>query len=53
VKTAFDLPENITPLTVIAVGAAGSLADTSDEVRARESVPRTRLAISEFVLVNS
>ena len=53
VKTAFDLPENITPLTVIAVGAAGSLTDTSDEVRARESVPRTRLAISEFVLVNS
>ena len=53
VKTAFDLPENITPLTVIAVGAAGSLAATSDEVRARESVPRTRLAISEFVLVNS
>jgi nitroreductase len=53
VKTALDLPENITPLTVIAVGAAGSLADTSDEVRARESVPRTRLAISEFVLVNS
>ena len=53
VKAAFDLPENITPLTVIAVGAGGSLADAPEEVRARESVPRTRLALSEFVLVNS
>jgi nitroreductase len=53
VKDAFDLPESITPLTVIAVGAAGSLTETSDEVRARESAPRTRLPLSEFVLVNS
>ena len=52
VKAAFDLPESITPLTVIAVGAAGSLDNSSDEIRARESVPRTRLALSEFVLVN-
>ena len=53
VKSAFDLPENVTPLTVIAVGPQGSLDDVSDEVRARESAPRTRLPIAEFVLVNA
>jgi hypothetical protein len=53
VKAAFDLPESLTPLTVIAVGAAGSLADASDEVRAREALPRTRRAIGESVLLNS
>ncbi len=52
VKEAFGLDEGITPLTVIAVGSAGSLEDTSDEIRARESAPRTRRATSEFVLVN-
>ena len=53
VKAAFDLADSITPLTVIAVGALGSLDDASDEVRARESVPRTRRSLSESVLVNA
>jgi nitroreductase len=53
VKSAFSLPENVAPLTVIAVGPQGSLDDVSDEVRARESVPRTRLPIAESVLVNA
>ena len=53
VKSAFDLPENVSPLTVIAVGAQGSLEDSSAEVRAREFVPRTRLPLAEFVLVNA
>ena len=53
VSSEFDLPESITPLTVIAVGAFGSLDDTSDEVLARESAPRTRRAITESVLINN
>lgn len=53
VKAAFELPENIAPLTVIAVGSLGSLEDASDEVRARESIPRTRRPIGETVLVNA
>jgi len=53
VRKAFDLPETLTPLTVIAVGTLGSLDDTSDEVRARENTPRTRRAISDSVLINS
>ena len=53
VRKAFDLPETLTPLTVIAVGTLGSLDDTSDEVRARENAPRTRRAISDSVLINS
>ena len=53
VKSEFDLPESITPLTVIAVGVLGSLDDVSDELRSRESTPRTRRAITESVLVNS
>ncbi|HET7723223.1 MAG TPA: nitroreductase family protein [Propionibacteriaceae bacterium] len=52
VRAAFDLPDDIAPLTVIAVGALGSLEETSEEVRAREAAPRTRRAISESVLVN-
>ena len=52
VKTAFDLPESVAPLTVIAVGALGSLEDTTDDVRSREAEPRTRRAIAESVLVN-
>jgi nitroreductase len=53
VKTAFDLPETITPLTVMAVGALGSLDDVTDEVRARESEPRTRRPLADSVLLNS
>jgi len=53
VRAAFELPENLTPLTVIAVGALGSLDSTSDEVRARENAPRTRRAITDSVLINS
>ncbi len=52
VRAAFNLPERIAPLTVIAVGAMGSLDDASDEVRTRESAPRIRRAISESVLIN-
>lgn len=53
VKEAFDLPENLTPLTVIAVGALGSFNEASDELRAREDAPRTRRATADFVLVNA
>jgi nitroreductase len=53
VKAAFDLADGVTPLTVIAVGAFGSVDDASDEVRARESAPRTRRSLAESVLVNS
>ncbi|MHB1009813.1 MAG: nitroreductase family protein [Propionibacteriaceae bacterium] len=53
IRAAFDLPAAITPLTVIAVGALGSLDESSDEVRAREAAPRTRRAITESVLVNA
>ena len=52
-RAAFDLPETITPLTVIAVGSLGSLDGSSDEVRAREAIPRTRRTIAESVLINS
>ena len=53
VKTSFDLADSITPLTVMAVGTLGSLDDATNEVRARESVPRTRRSLAESVLVNS
>ena len=52
VRTEFVLPEGLMPLTVIAVGTAGSLDDTSEEIVARESAPRTRRAVTESVLVN-
>lgn len=52
-RAAFDLPETITPLTVIAVGSLGSLDGSSDEIRARENAPRTRRAITDSVLINA
>ncbi|TAJ48426.1 MAG: nitroreductase [Herbiconiux sp.] len=53
VKAAFDLPENVVPVTVSAIG----LLDTpdalpDDTLRAREVAPRTRLPLDEIVLVN-
>jgi nitroreductase len=53
IRAAFDLPAGIAPLTVIAVGALGSLEGTSDQVRAREAIPRTRRAVTDSVLVNA
>lgn len=53
VRSAFNLAENLAPLTVTAVGALGDLAAAPEAVRAREDAPRTRRSAADSVLVNA
>lgn len=53
VRSAFALEERFAPLTMIAVGRAGSLEGVSEELRARELAPRTRRPISASLLRNA
>lgn len=52
VKSSFALAENLAPLTVIAVGALGTLDDAPEQIREREAAPRTRRPIADSVIVN-
>jgi len=53
VKAAFELPENVVPVTVSAIGVLDTPEALPDEVlRAREVAPRTRLPLADIVLVN-
>jgi nitroreductase len=53
IKAAFDVPENVAPLTVIAVGSFGAAEAASEDVLARENAPRTRRSAADSVLVNA
>jgi nitroreductase len=50
VRAAFELPEGVRPLVVIAVGRRDSHAVLPEPFAAREVAPRTRLALDEIVL---
>ncbi len=52
IAEAFDLGEDFTPVTVMAVGALGDIRTASAELQARENAPRERRALAESVLVN-
>ncbi|MGZ8803244.1 MAG: nitroreductase family protein [Mycobacterium sp.] len=47
---AFDLPEGLRPLMVIAVGRLGDYADVAEEIAERDRLPRERLPLNEIVL---
>ncbi len=47
---AFDLPDNLRPLMVIAVGALGDYGEAAPEIADRDRQPRERLPLSEVVL---
>jgi nitroreductase len=47
-RTVFDLPEDVTPLVVIAVGKLGDASDLDERRRERELAPRTRLPLGEI-----
>ncbi len=49
-RAAFDLPRELRPLVVIAVGRLGDYADASPEIVERDTQPRRRLPLSEIVL---
>lgn len=50
-SAAFDLPENLQPLTVTAVGTVAPADALGGALAERETAPRTRLPLSELVLV--
>lgn len=51
---AFDLPDELRPLTVTAVGTLAPAEHLADEVLiARESAPRIRLPLEEIVLLDA
>ncbi|GAB3603479.1 nitroreductase family protein [Microbacterium aureliae] len=50
---AFELPAELTPVTVMAVGELGDIRTASDELQSRENAPRTRRALDESVLVDA
>ncbi|MCL2793802.1 MAG: nitroreductase family protein [Microbacteriaceae bacterium] len=49
---AFELPEDVKPFVVAAIGTVGTPDDLVAELAERERAPRTRLAIDEIVVVN-
>lgn len=51
IRTAFDLETRFLPVSITAIGALGSPDRLSQELRERETAPRTRLPLEELVLV--
>jgi nitroreductase len=51
-SASFDLPEDMRPLTVTAVGTLGDIAAASEQMREREAAPRTRRPVSDSVLLD-
>lgn len=49
-RTAFDLPAELRPLAVVAVGALGDYGQVAPEIAERDSRPRERLPLEEIVL---
>ena len=52
-RTAFDIDERFTPVTVIAVGAFGDVDAADEAVRSRESAPRVRRPLAESLLLDA
>jgi len=49
-RTAFDLPDGLRPLAVVAVGSQGDYARVAPEIAERDGRPRERLPLEEIVL---
>ena len=49
-RQLFDLPSDIEPVTMIAVGYLGDLDQLPEDVRIRELAPRQRKALAELIL---
>ncbi|WP_100809930.1 MULTISPECIES: nitroreductase family protein [unclassified Microbacterium] len=50
ISAKFSLESRFAPLTVMAVGALGDIAEATEELRERELAPRTRHAVKDLVL---
>lgn len=51
--TELGLPAGVVPLTVATIGYPGDPAQLDEALRAKESAPRTRKPLSEFVFQNT
>jgi nitroreductase len=52
IEAAFQLPADVKPFVVAAIGTVGSPDDLDEVLAERERAPRTRLPLTELVLVN-
>ena len=52
IAQAFELGEEFTPISVMAVGELGDIRTASEEMQDRENAPRERRPIAETVIVN-
>jgi nitroreductase len=50
-REAFEIPVDQEPLTMIAVGYPGEVEDLPEQLRARETTPRTRKPLAEMAFV--
>jgi nitroreductase len=50
IRTAFDLPERLRPVSVTAVGVVDAADKLPEQLAQRETLPRTRLDLDELVL---
>ncbi|MDN4610250.1 nitroreductase family protein [Arthrobacter burdickii] len=53
IVAAFDLPDNMKPMTITAVGTADEADKLPEALAERETAPRRRLPLEELVLVRS
>lgn len=51
-RESLALPDDVTPIAAMAVGALGDLDDVSEKIRERELTPRVRKPLSETILIN-
>ncbi|MCY4452492.1 MAG: nitroreductase family protein [Immundisolibacterales bacterium] len=49
VREAYDLPDDVLPLTALAIGYAAPLEDTPEDLRERQARPRERRPLPAFV----
>ncbi|MBS1675208.1 MAG: nitroreductase family protein [Actinobacteria bacterium] len=53
ISAAFELGEEFTPISVMAVGELGDIRTASEEMQQRENAPRVRRPIAETAIVNN
>lgn len=51
-RTTFAIPDNITPVTAVAIGSLDADADLPEVLAERERAPRDRLAVADLLLAD-
>ena len=53
IAASFDLSDDFTPITIMAVGELGDIRAAAEELQSRENAPRTRRPIADSVIVDA